>query len=365
MGSSGLLSYLLSSCRLLYKYLYLVKTMNVLRNGQRLLNGQNLFSSNRSYKLCVQTDGNLVVYKSNYPTGQDIPIWSSQTWQKGVGPYSLVMQNDNHLCLYGGNGQCTWANDVYGYGHGNCFARMQDDGNFVVYDQNYQALWCTRTDGGNVAEDKYHGVGDRLGSNEITCQNEMRRTTPAPNNRSRNGNKNELFNGERLRGGEQLISRNGCYKLCVQTDGNLVVYKLDFYAAGASSLLNTGNDIPVWSSQTWQKGPGPHELVMQSDNHLCMYDANGQCTWANGVHRKGVGKVFARMQDDGNLVVYDEAETALWCTRTDGGNVAEDKYQGKGHDLTAMSSSTVPNRMHQRSNTGHNRNDGGEDCSIM
>ena len=129
-----------------------------------------------------------------------------------------------------------------------------------------------------------------------------------------------LLNGQHLLGGQELTSSNRIYKLCVQRDGNVVVYK---------------HGIPIWASQTHHKGSGPYSLVMQSDNHLCLYGGNGQCIWANGTHGKGRGKAFARMQDDGNFVVYDEAERALWCTRTDGGNKPEDKYQGRGHLLSA------------------------------
>jgi len=98
----------------------------------------------------------------------------------------------------------------------------------------------------------------------------------------------ELRNEQRLRSGQELVSRNGRFKFCVQHDGNLVVY-------------NEGRAL--WSSETWQKGCAPYELAMQRDNHLCLYDCLGSCTWANGVQGKVSGKTSARMQDDGNLVV--------------------------------------------------------------
>ena len=137
--------------------------MKKLRNGQHLLGGQELTSKSMEYKLCVQTDGNVVVYKLTYGIDvQQTHIWASQTHRKGPGPYRLVMQEDNHLCLYDGRGECTWASGTYGKGRGKTFAMMQDDGNFVVYDRNERALWCTRTDGGNKADDQYQGKGHLL-----------------------------------------------------------------------------------------------------------------------------------------------------------------------------------------------------------
>ena len=147
----------------------LIYSMFELRNGQRLACGQDLVSDNMKYKLIVQADGNLVLYKiPSHAIGTPGPldsthaIWASQTWQKGTGPYSLVMQEDNNLCLCDRDGNCTWASGTYGKGHGKAGARMQEDGNFVMYDEHETALWCTRTDGGGKAQDEYQGCGHKL-----------------------------------------------------------------------------------------------------------------------------------------------------------------------------------------------------------
>ena len=141
----------------------------------------------------------------------------------------------------------------------------------------------------------------------------------------------ELQNGQRLVCGQDLISENMKYKLIVQPDGNLVLYKIPNDAIGTPGPLDSAHAI--WSSQTWQKGTGPYSLVMQHDNHLCLYDRHGTCTWASKTHGKGSGKAMAMMQEDGNFVMYDVNGTALWCTRTDGGGKAEEQYQGCGHNL--------------------------------
>lgn len=155
----------------------------------------------------------------------------------------------------------------------------------------------------------------------------------------------ELRNGQRLLCGQDLVSNNMKYKLIVQVDGNLVLYKIPKHAIGTSGPLDSSHAI--WSTQTSQRqqktsvhclsdrhGNGtPHFLLMQEDNHLCLYDQHGNCTWNSGTHGKGHGKAEAKMQEDGNFVMYDEHGTALWCTRTKGGGKAEEEYQGCGHNL--------------------------------
>ena len=66
-------------------------------------NGQMLRSSNGKFTLCMQEDGNLVVYRDSSP------IWASRTHNKGCKPFRLEMQKDNNLCIYDGTGERTWA----------------------------------------------------------------------------------------------------------------------------------------------------------------------------------------------------------------------------------------------------------------
>jgi len=42
------------------------------------------------------------------------PTWSSNTWNKGTGPYHLAMQDDGNLVLYDKHHTPTWASDTYG-----------------------------------------------------------------------------------------------------------------------------------------------------------------------------------------------------------------------------------------------------------
>jgi len=66
----------------------------------------------------MQMDGNLVLY-----TGQT-PLWASNTNGKGQGPYTFVVQGDNNLCVYGGQGGCVWASNSWKKGGENGTLRM-------------------------------------------------------------------------------------------------------------------------------------------------------------------------------------------------------------------------------------------------
>lgn len=110
-----------------------------------------LKSENGEYRMTMQGDGNLVLYKG------DDPLWASGT--NGENGAHCVFQKDGHFLIYRLNehGQvstnpddCIWKTGICGdpceY-HGG-WVCMQDDGNFVQYTCEGRPLWCTRTDGG-------------------------------------------------------------------------------------------------------------------------------------------------------------------------------------------------------------------------
>jgi len=57
----------------------------------------------------MQGDGNLVLYDRN-----NTPTWSSNTYQKGVAPFRLIMQDDGNLVLYDSRNTPTWATGTNG-----------------------------------------------------------------------------------------------------------------------------------------------------------------------------------------------------------------------------------------------------------
>lgn len=57
--------------------------------------------------LRMQDDGNLVLYfRSNYP------VWSTDTNDKGIGPYLLTMQNDRNIVLTDSCGDVLWSSNT-------------------------------------------------------------------------------------------------------------------------------------------------------------------------------------------------------------------------------------------------------------
>lgn len=103
----------------------------------RLSAGESLTSENGQYRLDMQSDGNLVLYRSD----GNAPLWASQT--AGGGGTHAVMQDDGNLVIYGGSG-AVWASDTAG--NSGAALRVQDDGNVVIY-QSGSPLWATDTAG--------------------------------------------------------------------------------------------------------------------------------------------------------------------------------------------------------------------------
>ena len=113
-----------------------------LSNGQILGHGQELKSINRKYRLVMQTDGNLVLYRND-----GVVKWHTHTHGKGCPPYILAMQSDNNLVIYAYGSKHTWHTHTHGRGAAGAKAILQDDGNFVIYDGQQNVLWHSGTHG--------------------------------------------------------------------------------------------------------------------------------------------------------------------------------------------------------------------------
>ncbi|MBD2152827.1 hypothetical protein H6F44_22335 [Pseudanabaena sp. FACHB-1277] len=107
-----------------------------------------------------------------------------------------------------------------------------------------------------------------------------------------------LKSNESMGKNESRISPNGCYRLTLQEDGNLVVYN---------------RSKALWGSGT--EGKAIESLRMQSDGNLVMYGYDNKPVWASNT----LGNDGARLevQDDGNVVIYaPSSNRAVWETRT-------------------------------------------------
>ena len=111
-----------------------------------------------------------------------------------------------------------------------------------------------------------------------------------------------LAAGEYLQTNDSLLSDNGEYKLLMQEDCNLVLYK------GSTAL---------WDSDTVRTSQACF-LIIQSDGNLVIYlgaspEEQGEAIW-NSATQGATAVYFLNLQNDGNLVIYEG--TARWSTNT-------------------------------------------------
>jgi D-mannose binding lectin. len=96
---------------------------------------EKYYCPNGSSYVVMQSDGNLVVYRSNGEAA-----WSSDTHDNAGA--TCQMQQDGNLCVYQGK-RCIWASGTRWAGA--CLA-MQNNGNLCVYDTRGVCQWASGTD---------------------------------------------------------------------------------------------------------------------------------------------------------------------------------------------------------------------------
>ena len=97
---------------------------------------------------------------------------------------------------------------------------------------------------------------------------------------------------------DTLTSSNGQFQLILQSDGNLVLYRM-------------ANHHPLWASNT--DGTDAMRAIMQMDGNFVLYNFHGHALWASGTD--GKPNSFLIMQDDGNLVIY-QPHVPIWASGT-------------------------------------------------
>jgi LysM repeat protein len=107
---------------------------DTLAEGQKLVKGESLTSSNGAYTLTLQDDGNLVLASR----GQ--AIWSSKT--SGEDVVRAEVQSDGNFVLYTAD-KPVWHTDTKG--KKNVRLVLQDDRNLVLYSADGSA-WSTKTE---------------------------------------------------------------------------------------------------------------------------------------------------------------------------------------------------------------------------
>ena len=106
--------------------------------NQQLNVGNQLVSSNARARLVMQSDGNLVLYRTD--TGA--AMWSTGTVGKPVA--HALMQTDGNFVLYNADNS-VWYWNAGTFGNPGASLQLQDDGNLVIRAQTGIVLWQTNT----------------------------------------------------------------------------------------------------------------------------------------------------------------------------------------------------------------------------
>ncbi len=140
----------------------------VIPANTELIKGRNYFSADRSLFLTFQTDGNLVLYKRISCTPSKFKaIWDTHTSGQKGNVRNAVFQGDGNLVVYKQNGKAYWNSiaeakkrDEHWYDHlppygidsktytnqnGKPQLVIQNDNNLVIYGGNGRPLWDSGT----------------------------------------------------------------------------------------------------------------------------------------------------------------------------------------------------------------------------
>lgn len=107
--------------------------------NETLAANQSLYSANRSYRLTMQGDGNLVLYSGSQA------IWSTNTM--GSGANRAILQSDGNFVVYSPS-RAVWASNSMGSGADRFV--VQNDRNLVIY-SGTRAVWASNTYAGASA----------------------------------------------------------------------------------------------------------------------------------------------------------------------------------------------------------------------
>eukprot|EP01084_Bolivina_argentea_P089536 161553_1 len=90
--------------------------------GESLAEHEFIVDKINQFTAVMQADGNFVVYLGGCRGGKKhdysakMAIWSTDTHGQGKGPYKCVMELDNNLVVYDGEGKVLWTSDSKGLG---------------------------------------------------------------------------------------------------------------------------------------------------------------------------------------------------------------------------------------------------------
>ena len=234
---------------------------DTLLEGQQLAPGQSLRTRTSTYTATMQTDGNFVVYDAARR-----PVWSSRTRIAGS---HMEVTATGDVRVVAPDGSQQWHSGTTGPGVERLV--LGTDGVLRTFSATYTGSERTNVD--------------------ITI---WRSQGTAPSG------SDHLTRGATLRRGATLTSENGRYRLAMQSDGNLVLYR------GSQALYQSGT----------RDSSGAAKLAFQTDGNLVIYRSDGRVLKDYGIN--GRGGVLLTVRDDGVLRVSTAGDATVFATDTRG-----------------------------------------------
>jgi hypothetical protein len=129
-----------------------------------------------------------------------------------------------------------------------------------------------------------------------------------------------LNQGYQMGIGAVRTSPSGHFRLIMQTDGNLVLYRVFDYKA-------------IWSTNT--ANIGAHKALMQYDGNFVVYTENDVAKWSSQTNDRPAN--YLMVQDDGNLVIYSKGSNSVqWASNTAGFKTKATNLRTKSSDSASV-----------------------------
>lgn len=206
-------------------------------------------------------DGNLVIFDK-----KGKPLWSSNTYEKGTGPYTIKMHENGNLVIYDNKDEDIWQSKTIDKGEGEYRVSLDDTCTMGIYDLNNTKLWYVN----ESKSEKQKKSTCYSGINYGLCENKISSST---------------------------------IDLVMNDDGNLIIYD------------KNGNF--KWSSESGGKGTGPYKLMMKTNGQLVIYDSKDVIIWETQKNNIGKGPYTLTVKDDKNVVISSPYNQRVWSSRVD------------------------------------------------
>jgi hypothetical protein len=250
--------------------------------------GGSLVSTNGSYTLKMQTDGNLVIYY-----GSTAIFASNTSSSTTTNTYTLKLQSDGNLVIYKNGSTSIWESRTDGKGTGPYKMYMQDDGNLVIYDSTGSATFYTYTYG--VTTSGYTLCVTAADLSESGTSNDV---TLAYYKENKSSYKCKLFGG--IGRGEKRCCYGANFDTTTYTNWNKLTISTGSDGLRVTELYTGDGETATQFDQKFVSG-GP-----EMDGDLGPQNECWKRFWVDSSGHESCGTVAATMDSDSSCV-------NVWC----------------------------------------------------